>query len=396
MISLNKHKKILILGGGELSKEIAISSLRLGIKCISIDSYGGSPASYICSNLVCDMFNYNKLLGVIEEESPDCIICEKESINIELIINIEKEGYNIIPNSKSIEVCMDKELLRNLANDLNIRTTKYNFANRSLEELTYKIEKTGFPCIIKPCFSSSGKGQSIVHNKIEIARAYKELSQSRGTSSRIIIEEFINFVFEVTILVTKQKDKLLFSPPIIHKQKKGDFYLSYQQKNLISQELQKKCENICNTIIMNLCNFDDNGVFGVEFFIKIINGELEPIFNEMSPRPHDTGIITLKSQNYSQFDLLLYSIFNINIGEIKLINDCISHSLVIKNNKNEDIRDYEITLENKENVFYYHFLKPIIKKKSTRRVGLIIYYCNNKNYSIEIEMIESLCQNYTH
>lgn len=396
MINLNKYKKIIILGGGELSKEIAISALRLGIKCITIDNYNGCPSSYVCSNLVCDLFNYNKLLRIIEDENPDCIICEKESINIELIIYIEKEGYNVIPNSKSIEVCMNKELLRNLANELNIRTTKYNFSNRSLEEITYKIEKTGMPCIIKPCVSSSNKGQSVIHNKIEIAKAYKELSQSKGISSRVIIEEFINFEFEVTILVTKQQDRLLFSPPIIHKQKNGDFYFSFQQKNLISNDLQLKCHHICNSIIMNLCNLNDNGVFSVEFFIKIINGKLEPILNEISPRPHDTGMITLKSQNYSQFDLLLYSIFNIKIGEIKLVNECISHSLIIKNDTNENIRDYEIILENKENVFYYNFLKNTKKPNSYRKIGLVIYIINDKIKFDEFEMIELLCKNYTH
>jgi phosphoribosylglycinamide formyltransferase 2 len=386
----NNTKTILILGGGELAKEICISASRLGLKTIVVDNYGGSPASYICAeNYICNMHNYNKLKSLFYDKMPDYCIVEKESINIDLIKDMELEGYNIVPNAKSIELCMQREKLRQFVDDLGIPTSKFQFCNNSLEEFKYKIARIGYPAVVKPCMSSSGYGQSIIYNEIEIGKAYKELGNARGDSSRVIIEEFIDFDYEITLLTTKHGDNIHFSPPIIHRQKHGDFYLSYQVDNIVSKDVELQAQKIAEIVIRNMCpEINDSGLFGVELFV-LKNGKV--IFNEIAPRTHDTGYLTLKTQNISQFDLLINSIINIPIPNIYLVNQGISHSLIIKNQTDENIKNYEINLVQKNNLFYYIFNKPNVKKNSTRRVGIVIMLSDESNF---LEEIEYICREY--
>ena len=343
------------------------------------------------------MFNYKKINDIILYEKPDYIICEKESINIDLIKDLENQNFNIIPNSKSVEICMSRELLRDFVSDLNILTSKYAYCTNNFNEFKCNLEKIGLPCVVKPCFSSSGKGQSIINNESQIENAFKNLNQARGNCNKIIIEEFIDFDFEVTMLTVKQNANIYFCPPIIHKQKKGDFYLSYQHNNILKSETLIKSQNICKKIVNEL---GGNGIFGVELFIK---GD-EVIFNEVAPRVHDTGILTLKTQNYSEFDLLLYSIYNINIGDIKLLSPGISYALNYYNNTSNDIYDYKINFDNKkiyinDTIYYYHFNKPVIEKNSRRRIGIVILLLNDKdideNYlQKKVEYLQQLCIDY--
>jgi phosphoribosylglycinamide formyltransferase 2 len=285
---------------------------------------------------------------------------------------------------------MHREKLRQFVDDLAIPTSKFKFSNNSLEEFKYKIGNIGYPCVIKPCQSSSGKGQSIIYNEIEIGKTYKELGNARGDSSRVIIEEFIDFDYEITLLTTKQGDNIHFCPPIIHRQKHGDFYFSYQVDNTVSKDIELQAQQIAELVIRNMCpSNDDNGIFGVELFV-LKNGKV--LFNEcIAGRPHDTGFITLKTQNMSQFDLLINSIINIPIPPIYLVNQGISHSLIIKNQTDENMKDYEIMLSQKNNLFYYIFNKPIVKKKSTRRVGIVILISDETNF---LEEIEYICREY--
>lgn len=386
----NTKKVLLVLGGGELAKEICISAIRLGMTTIVVDSYSGAPASFIASeSYVCDMKNYTKIKSLFYDKMPHFCIVEKESINIDLIKNMEAEGFNIVPNAKSIELCMGREELRQFVDDLGITTSKFQFCNNSLEEFKYKIGRIGYPCVVKPCMSSSGKGQSIIYNEIEIGKAYKELGNARGDSSRVIIEEFIDFDYEITLLTTKQGDNIYFCPPIVHRQKHGDFYLSYQVHNIVSKDVELQSQKIATNIINAMCpSIYDNGLFGVELFV-LKNGKV--IFNEIAPRAHDTGYITLKTQNISQFDLLINSIMNIPIPPIYLVNQGISHSLIIKNQTDENMKDYEISLVQKNNLFYYIFNKPIIKKNSNRRVGIVIMLSDESNF---LEEIEYICREY--
>ena len=387
----NNKKNLLILGAGELAKEICISAIRLGINTIVVDNYSGAPASFVASeSYICDMKNYNKIKSLFYDKMPHYCIVEKESINIDLIKDMEQQGFNIVPNAKSIELCMAREALREFVHDLGIPTSKFQFCNNSLEEFKYKIARIGFPSVVKPCQSSSGYGQSIIYNEIEIAKAYKELGNARGDSSRVIIEEFIDFDYEITLLTTKQGDNIHFSPAIIHRQKHGDFYLSYQVDNIVSKDVELQAQNIATNVINAMCpSNDDNGLFGVELFV-LKNGKV--LFNECTAgRPHDTGFVTLKTQNISQFDLLINSIMNIPIPSIYLVNQGISHSLIIKNQTDENIKNYEINLVQKNNLFYYIFNKPIVKKNSTRRVGIVIMLSDESNF---LEEIEYICREY--
>lgn len=386
----NNKKTILILGGGELAKEICISASRLGISTIVVDNYHGCPASFIASeSYVCDMKNYAKIKSLFYDKIPHYCIVEKESINIDLIKDMQNEGFNIVPNARSIELCMQRESLREFVADLGIPTSKFQFCNNSLEEFKFKIGRIGYPCVVKPCQSSSGKGQSIIYNEIQIGKAYKELGNARGDSSRVIIEEFIDFDYEITLLTTKQGDNIHFCPSIIHRQKHGDFYLSYQVDNTVSKDVELQAQQIAELVIRNMCpEINDSGLFGVELFV-LKNGKV--IFNEIAPRAHDTGYLTLKTQNISQFDLLINSIMNIPIPPIYIVNQGISHSLIIKNQTDENIKDYEINLVQKNNLFYYIFNKPIVKKNSTRRVGIVIMLSDETNF---LEEIEYICSEY--
>jgi len=386
----NNNKTILILGGGELAKEICISASRIGLKTIVVDNYYGCPASFISSeSYVCDMKNYTKIKSLFYDKMPHFCIVEKESINIDLIKDMELEGYNIIPNSKSIELCMQREKLRKFVDDLGIPTSKFQFCNNSIEEFKYKIANIGYPCVVKPIMSSSGHGQSIIYNEIEIGKAYKELGNARGDSSRVIIEEFIDFSYEITLLTIKQCDNIHFCSPIIHRQKHGDFYLSYQVDNIVSKDVELQAQQISEKVIRNMCpSINDNGLFGVELFV-LNNGKV--IFNEVAPRAHDTGYLTLKTQNISQFDLLINSIIDIPIPPIYLVNQGISHSLIIKNQTDENIKDYQINLQQKHNLYYYIFNKPIVKKNSSRRVGIVIMLSDESNF---LEEIEYICREY--
>jgi len=386
----NNKKTILILGGGELAKEICISASRLGINTIVVDNYYSCPASFIATeSYMCDMKNYNKIKSLFYDKMPHFTIVEKEAINIDLIKDMELDGFNIVPNAKSIELCMARESLREFVTNLGIPTSKFQFCNNALEEFKYKIGRIGYPCVVKPCQSSSGKGQSIVYNEIEIGKAYKELGNARGDSSKVIIEEFIDFDYEITLITTKQGDNIHFCPPIIHRQKHGDFYLSYQVDNIVSKDVELQAQQIATNVINAMCpNINNNGLFGVELFV-LENGKV--IFNEIAPRTHDTGYITLKTQNISQFDLLINSIMNIPIIPIYLVNQGICHSLIIKNQTEENIKNYEINLPHKNNLYYYIFNKPFVKKNSTRRVGIVIMLSDQTNF---LEEIEYICREY--
>ena len=303
-------KKIMLLGSGELGKEVAIAAKRLGCYVIACDRYNDAPAMQIADQYeVLNMNNASELKEVIYKCNPDIIIPEIEALAVEILKEIEQK-ITVIPNARATAITMNRDKIRDLAaNELNIRTAKFSYSmNQS--ELNSHAEEIGYPLLIKPVMSSSGKGQSLVNNNNELVQAWDlAIEKSRGKSKKIILEEFIDFDLEITLLTIRQRNgKTLFCEPIGHEQKNGDYQCSWQPATLTESVLDK-AQKIAKCVTDNLGGV---GLFGVEFFIK---GE-EVIFSELSPRPHDTGLVTLISQNLNEFELHLRAVLGIPIPEI--------------------------------------------------------------------------------
>ena len=303
-------KKIMLLGSGELGKEVVIAAKRLGCYVIACDRYNNAPAMQVADQFeVLNMNNESELKEVIYKCNPDIIIPEIEALAVDVLKEIEQK-ITVIPNARATAISMNRDKIRDLAsNELNIRTAKFSYAiNQS--ELELHAEAIGYPLLIKPVMSSSGKGQSLVNNKNDLAQAWNlAIEKSRGKSNKIIIEEFIEFDSEITLLTIRQSNgQTLFCAPIGHEQKNGDYQCSWQPAEL-NESVLGKAKQIAKRVTDNLGGV---GLFGVEFFIK---GE-EVIFSELSPRPHDTGLVTLISQNLNEFELHLRAVLGIPIPEI--------------------------------------------------------------------------------
>ena len=310
MIMTMFPKKIMLLGSGELGKEVVIAAKRLGCYVIACDRYNNAPAMQVADQFeVLNMNNESELKEVIYKCNPDIIIPEIEALAVDVLKEIEQK-ITVIPNARATAITMNRDKIRDLAsNELNIRTAKFSYAiNQS--ELDLQAEMIGYPLLIKPVMSSSGKGQSLVNNKNDLAQAWNlAIEKSRGKSNKIIIEEFIEFDLEITLLTIRQSNGMtLFCPPIGHEQKNGDYQCSWQPAEL-NESVLGKAKQIAKRVTDNLGGV---GLFGVEFFIK---GE-EVIFSELSPRPHDTGLVTLISQNLNEFELHLRAVLGIPIPEI--------------------------------------------------------------------------------
>ena len=321
-------KKILLLGSGELGKEFVISSKRLGCEVIACDNYANAPAMQLAdSSIVLDMLDGKKLVSLVDKIKPDFIVPEIEAIRTEELLNIENKGITIVPSAKAVNLTMNRDSIRNRANELGIKTAKYEYAN-NIDELNKAIELIGIPCIVKPVMSSSGKGQTLVNHSSKSFSAWENATKNmRGDRVRVIVEEYINFVSEITLLTTRQeKYKTLFCPPIGHNQEEGDFIESWQPAH-IDKKLLEKAKEVAEKITKDL---GGNGLFGVEFFIT----HDDIIFSELSPRPHDTGMVTMYTQNLSEFDLHIRAILEYPIPNITLLRE--GYSTVIKANGFKD------------------------------------------------------------
>jgi len=354
----------MLLGSGELGKELAIAAKRLGCYVISCDRYKNAPAMQISDEFaVLNMNNYDELKKVISYYKPDIIVPEIEALSVEALIDIEK-NITVIPNARATAITMNRDKIRDLAsNELNIRTARFSYAmNKS--ELESKAESIGYPLLIKPVMSSSGKGQSLVKKKEDLAEAWDlAIKKSRGQSNKIIIEEFIDFDLEITLLTIRQTNgKTLFCSPIGHEQKNGDYQSSWQPA-VLKESVLANAQQIANRVTDNLGGV---GLFGVEFFIK---GD-EVIFSELSPRPHDTGLVTLISQNLNEFELHLRAILGIPIPEI--VCDEASASRVIlatRNNRDVNYTGLEEALS-QSNTNIFIFGKP--ESTEGRRMGVAV------------------------
>lgn len=303
---------ILLLGSGELGREFTISAKRLGARVIACDSYAGAPAMQLADAFeVFPMLDGAKLRAAVEKHRPDFIVPEIEAIRTEELEALEGEGWHVVPSARAAAMTMNRDAIRSLAAEtLGLRTSRYRFAE-SLDEVLAGAEHTGLPCVIKPVMSSSGKGQSTVRDAAGLEAAWTyAVANMRGDRPRVIVEEFVAFDYEITLLTVRTRDGIVFSPPIGHTQEHGDYRESWQPMAMSDAALAQ-AQAMARVVVEDLGGY---GIFGVEFFIR---GD-EAIFSELSPRPHDTGMVTLISQELSEFDLHARAILGLPIPDVGL------------------------------------------------------------------------------
>ena len=306
-------KKILLLGSGELGKEFVISAKRLGCYVIACDSYKGAPAMQVADAFeVFSMLEEAPLRAAIAKHQPDLIVPEIEAIRTEVLLDVEKEGFEVIPSARATNLTMNRDRIRDVAVGLGVRTAKFNYAESS-DELLAQAKAIGFPVVIKPVMSSSGKGQSVARTEADIQGSWDyACAGMRGDRKKVIVEEFIHFEFEITLLTVRQRNgKTLFCPPIGHVQERGDYQYSWQPQGMSPEHL-KAAQEMAEKVTADL---GGAGLFGVEFFVTAT----EVIFSELSPRPHDTGMVTLISQNLSEFDLHARAVLGLPIPAIECV-----------------------------------------------------------------------------
>jgi phosphoribosylglycinamide formyltransferase 2 len=304
--------KILLLGSGELGHEFAISAKRLGAQVIACDSYAGAPAMQVADGFeIFSMLDADLLAKAIEKHQPDYVVPEIEAIRTEVLADFEARGQTIVPSARATIMTMNRDRIREVAAvELGLRTSRYRYAE-TLEEVIAGAEHTGLPCVIKPVMSSSGKGQSTVRTAEELEAAWNyAVANMRGDRGRVIVEEFIAFDYEITLLTVRSREGVSFCPPIGHRQERGDYQESWQPAPMSNPALAA-AQDMARKVVDNLGGY---GLFGVEFFVK---GE-DVIFSELSPRPHDTGMVTLISQNLSEFDLHARAILGLPVPAVKL------------------------------------------------------------------------------
>lgn len=358
------EKKVVLCGSGELGKEIAIELERYGVNVVAVDKYANAPAMQVAqSSHVLSMLDGDALAEMIEKENPDLIIPEVEAIATPKLIELEKKGYTVIPTANATYLTMNREGIRRLAaEELGIPTSKYEFAQTE-DEFNAAVERIGFPCVVKPVMSSSGHGQSVVRNESQVAEAWK-ISQEGGRAGggKVIVEGFVDFDYEITLLTVRHCAGTTFLKPVGHHQVDGDYRESWQPQGM-SAAAEKKAQEIAGKITAALGGY---GIFGVELFVK---GE-DVIFSEVSPRPHDTGMVTMISQDMSEFALHARAVLGLPIPEVRFYGPSASKAIVVEGNTTEyEFQDVDKVLE-EPGVQVRFFGKPEIK--GHRRVGVIL------------------------
>lgn len=314
-------KKLLLLGSGELGKEVVLEAQRLGVETIAVDRYEGAPAMHVADrSYVIDMLDRQALRDLILKERPDLIVPEIEAIATAELVKLEEEGFRVIPTARAAQLTMDREGIRRLAAEtLGLPTAQYRFAD-SYDEFAAAAREMGFPCVVKPLMSSSGKGQSVCRSEEGLADSWRlAMEGGRVQQGRVIVEEFIRFESEITLLTVRTAEGTQFCPPIGHIQQSGDYIESWQPHEMTAAQLEES-RRIALAITDELGGV---GVFGVELFLA----EDKVYFSEVSPRPHDTGLVTLVSQNLSEFALHARAVLGLPIPEIKLISPGASRPL---------------------------------------------------------------------
>ena len=316
--------KAMLLGSGELGREVVIELKRLGVEVVAVDRYADAPAMQVADrSYVISMLDPRKLEEIIRKENPDYIVPEVEAIATQKLVELEAEGFKVVPTAKAVNFTMNREGIRTLAAEkLGMKTSPYAFADTE-DEFKAAVGKIGIPCVVKPVMSSSGHGQSVVRSVGDIDRAWR-ISQSGGRagSGRVIVEGFIDFDYEITLLTVRHSGGTSFCEPIGHEQIDGDYRRSWQPQPMSSAAFEKAKE-YAKLITDSLGGY---GIFGVEMFVK---GD-DVLFSEVSPRPHDTGMVTMISQNLSEFALHARAILGIPIANIRLLSPAASRAVVVE------------------------------------------------------------------
>lgn len=357
-------KKAVLCGSGELGKEVAIELQRYGVEVVALDKYENAPAMHVAhASYVFPMLDGEALKSVIKEENPDYIIPEIEAIATDKLVELEEEGFNVIPTAKATRLTMNREGIRRLAAEtLGLPTSPYRFAE-TREEFDAAVAEIGIPCVVKPVMSSSGHGQSTIKKAEDIDNAWK-ISQEGGRAGggKVIVEGFVKFDYEITLLTVRHCAGTTFVKPVGHHQVDGDYRESWQPQAMAPEALAK-AEAIAKAITDALGGY---GIFGVELFVK---GD-EVIFSEVSPRPHDTGMVTMISQDMSEFALHARAILGLPVPEIKFYGPSASKAIVVEGNTTEYEFDNLEEVLAEPGVQIRIFGKPEIK--GHRRVGVIL------------------------
>ena len=359
-------KKILLLGSGELGKELTISLKRMGCYVITCDAYADAPAMQVSDKSeVFNMLDKDQLKLIIEKHKPDFVVPEVEAIATEVLLEAENNGYNIIPSAKAVNLTMNRDRIRDRAKNLGLKTANFSYAETE-EELILEAKKIGTKVAIKPVMSSSGKGQSYALSEEDLKKAWKfAIDGMRGDRKRVIVEEFIDFEYEITLLTILEKSgNVTFFDPIGHFQERGDYQYSWQPAKC-SKEVISDAQDAARKMVMDL---GGSGIFGVEFFVTKSD---QVIFSELSPRPHDTGMVTMYTQNYSQFDIHARALLGMPLPQIKLLQSGASHVILAKDNATGDyvIEGVEDALKD-NSVDFRVFGKPFLKPY--RRMGVVL------------------------
>lgn len=321
-------QKALLLGSGELGKEVAIELQRLGVEVVACDRYPDAPAMQVANRFhVLNMLDADELTKVIEEEKPDHIIPEVEAIATPALVALEKKGFHVTPTAHATLLTMNREGIRRLAaEELGVKTSPYRFAS-TYEEFKAAVSEIGTPCVVKPIMSSSGHGQSVIKDASQIEQAW-HISQEGGRAGagRVIVEGFVDFDYEITMLTVRSISGTNFCQPVGHIQKDGDYRYSWQPQAM-SEAAITKAHDIAKKVTNALGGY---GIFGVEMFVK---GE-DVIFSEVSPRPHDTGMVTMISQDLSEFALHARALMGLPVPEIKFYGPSVSKAIVVEGDSN--------------------------------------------------------------
>ena len=357
-------RKALLLGSGELGKEVAIELQRYGVEVIACDKYAGAPAMQVAHrDYVFNMLDGKELAEVVKDERPDNIIPEVEAIATPTLVELEKEGYNVTPSARAAFLTMNREGIRRLAaEELGLPTSPYRFAD-TYEDFKAAIETIGIPCVVKPVMSSSGHGQTTIKKAEDIDRAWHEAQEGgRAGAGRVIVEGFVDFDYEITLLTVRSVAGTTYCEPIGHIQVEGDYRKSWQPQPMTNEALEK-AKDIAKKITDAL---GGHGIFGVELFLK---GN-DVIFSEVSPRPHDTGMVTMISQDLSEFALHARALLDLPVPAIRFYGPSASMAIVVEGDTDKiEMDNLEVVLE-EPGVQIRIFGKPEIK--GHRRMGVIL------------------------
>ncbi|MGQ3014705.1 MAG: formate-dependent phosphoribosylglycinamide formyltransferase [Flavobacteriales bacterium] len=363
------RKKVMLLGSGELGKEVVIALQRLGQYVIAVDNYADAPAMQVAhASEVISMLDAEALKAVVEKHRPDIIVPEVEAIRTECFYDFEAQGIQVVPSARAANFTMNRKLIRDLASkELGLRTAKYYYATTP-DEFRTAVTKLGFPCVAKPLMSSSGKGQSVLRREADVEKAWNyAMEAKRGDIAEVIVEEFIKFDTEITLLtLTQQNGETLFCAPIGHVQERGDYQESWQPC-AIAPELLKEAQEMAAKVTKALTG---SGIWGVEFFL----GEKGVYFSELSPRPHDTGMVTLAgTQNLNEFELHARALLGLPVPQIELLKSGVSAVILARdtNDRFPEFSGVEAVLE-KVRTDIRLFGKPLTRPY--RRMGVVLAY----------------------